>query len=382
MAPAGNVRAYGRLSWGFRLESNKQNRGEFHVELPINVLMLHRDPGRHQYFSRTESREPFFDTVAKAWIITDSAQCRELIGSSKLHPATYAEDYKVLEQRLGLDFSSLSFAFAHIPICLHGDRHARARRRVSEFLASRKAALNARIPDAVATHFNAFRREGRVEIMKDAILPLVLDIISTVIDIDISDVDCQNASLVFDKSISVNKRRNVAAEIATLRDLISGHLGPNASEDDIGMRLALLVLGKDALIGTLGESLHRLLEANPGRRLTDIEYPDFPPETGVPFIERVVVNPFMLAAKNFALGDRVRIFLQTFAYEGEPRSRTNFFGAGPHACLGRPVSLEIWNAITALLSAVPLYATVLSYAARTSDYVFACPEHLQVELRQ
>src|SRR6185312_17235704 len=105
-----------------------------------------------------------------------------------------------------------------------GDRHARARRRVSEFLASRKTALNARIPDAVATHFNAFRREGRVEIMKDAILPLVLDIISTVIDIDISDVDCQNASLVFDKSISVNKRRNVAAEIATLRDLISGHL--------------------------------------------------------------------------------------------------------------------------------------------------------------
>jgi hypothetical protein len=342
--------------------------------------MLHRDPGRHQYFSRTESRDPFFDTVANAWIITDPAQCRELVGSSKLHPATYAGNYKILEERLGLDFSSLNFAFTHIPLCLHGDPHARARRRMSEFLASRKAALNARIPDAVATRFNAFRREGRVEVMKEVVLPLVLDIISTVIDIDISGVDCANASLVFDKSISVSRRRKAATEITTLRDLISRHLGVNASDDDVGMRLALLILGKDTLIGTLGESLHRLLEANPGRRLVDIEYPDFPPETGVPFVERVVVTPFMLAAKNFALGESVRIFLQTFAYEGEPKSRANFFGAGPHACLGRPVSLEIWNAITALLSGIPLYATVLSYSARTTDYIFACPEYLQVDL--
>jgi hypothetical protein len=216
--------------------------------------------------------------------------------------------------------------------------------------------------------------------MKDTVLPLVLDIISTVIDIDVSAVDCPNASLIFDKSIGVNKRRRIAAEIATLRGLISSRLGVSGTEEDVGLRLALLILGKDALIGTLGESLYRLLEANSGRRLVDIEYPDFPLETGVPFIERLVVTPFKLAACDFAMGDRVRIFLQTFAYAGEPRSRTNFFGAGAHACLGRPISIEIWNAITALLSKVPLRANVVSYSARTSDYVFACPEHLQVEL--
>ena len=348
--------------------------------MPVNFLMLHRDPIRHQYFSRKQNLEPFFDTVTKTWIIANPSHCRDLIASNNLRPASYAEDYYALEQRLGIDFSSLTFAFDHIPLCLHGDRHLRSRRRASEFLATRRTLLSSCIPEAVGMHLDALRREGRVDIMKDAILPLVLDIISAVIDVEISAVDCLNASIVFDKSIGVNRRRKVAAEIATLRKLISARLGASATEEDVGLRLALLILGKDALIGTLGESLCRLLEVNSGRRLTDIDYPELPPETGVPFIERLVVNPFKLASCDFASGDRVRIFLQTFAYAAEPRSRTNFFGAGTHACLGRPISVEIWNTITAHLSEFPLRAHVLSYSSRTSDYVFACPRQLEVDL--
>lgn len=351
------------------------------MELPINFLMLHRDPMRHQYFSREESRDPFFDPIAKAWIITNPTHCRDLIASGNLRPASYEEDYKTLEERLGIDFSSMTFAFNHIPLCLHGDRHMRSRRRVGEFLATRKALLDTRIPEAVATHFDAIRRVGRVEIMRDMVYPLVPDILSTVIDIDVSAVNCSNASVIFDKSISINKRRRIAAEIATLRELIASRLGGDASEEDVGMRLALVILGNDALTGTLGESLYRLFRTNPGRRLADIDYPELPPETGVPFIERLVVTPFKLASYDFAIGDRVRIFLQAFAYAGEPRSRVNFFGAGAHACLGRPISIAIWNAITAFLSNIPLRTDVLSYSARNSDYVFACPEALQVELR-
>jgi hypothetical protein len=52
-----------------------------------------------------------------------------------------------------------------------------------------------------------------------------------------------------------------------------------------------------------------------------------------------------------------------------------------YTCLGRPLSIEVWKAITGLLSAVRLRTTVLSYARRDSDYVFVCPEHLEVELR-
>jgi hypothetical protein len=217
--------------------------------------------------------------------------------------------------------------------------------------------------------------------MNDVIVPLVHEFISLIVDIDISSMlDCHHASQIFDRSIGINKRRRIEAEIASLRKLISSRLKENATEEEIGLRIAFLILGKDPLMGTLGESLHRLLEENPGRQLIEIEYPELPAETGVPFIERLVVTPFELAGHEFMKGDRVRIFLQSFAYADNPGSRANFFGAGTHACLGRPLSIEVWKGIVAFLSTVPLRANVLSYAPRTSDYVFTCPEHIRVEM--
>ena len=351
------------------------------MELSVNFLTLHREPVRHGYFRAHAARDPFFDPVAKAWIVTNPAQCRHLISSSELHPASYEEDYRALNERLGIDFPGLRFAFSHIPLCLHGDRHVRSRRRASEFLAARRPMMSAQIPELIARHFGRLARAGRLELMADVIVPLVHDVISLIVGTDIgSELECRNASVVFDKSIGVTKRRRIDAEIAKLRETIASHLGEDSDEEDTGLRLAFLILGKDALTGTLGESLHRVLEDNPGQRLSDIDYPELPPETGVPYIERHVTAPFEFAGCNFAQGERVRIFLQSFAYQDQEASRTNFFGAGAHACLGRPLSLEIWKGIAAFLSTIPLRASLLTHVPRTSDYVFTCPEQLQVEL--
>jgi hypothetical protein len=80
-------------------------------------------------------------------------QCRQLIGSDKLRPASHIEDYGALNKRLGLDFLSLIFAFNHIPLCLYWDRHSQSRRRASEFLAARKPILTGRLSNMIAQHF-------------------------------------------------------------------------------------------------------------------------------------------------------------------------------------------------------------------------------------
>jgi hypothetical protein len=120
------------------------------------------------------TKKPYFDSATRTWIIANPFQCKELIVSSSLRPIAYAQDYAALQRRLGIDFSSLVFAFENIPLCLHGEPHARSRRRASEFLAARKASINARLPQAVATHLDVFRHEGRVEMMNDAVLPLAM----------------------------------------------------------------------------------------------------------------------------------------------------------------------------------------------------------------
>ena len=113
--------------------------------------------------------------------------------------------------------------------------------------------------------------------------------------------------MVFDKSIGARKRRRVEVDLGAMRQLIASALGSAAAEEEVGLRLSLFILGRDALLGTLGESLHSVLIDNPRRRLDDIRYPETPPETGVPYVERVVTESFMEGKVRFAAGDRMRI---------------------------------------------------------------------------
>ncbi len=343
-----------------------------------NFLTLHREDLRHEYFAGHAGAPPFYDAATQAWIVTDPLQCKELIASGKLRPATYSADYHALQARLGIDFSGMGFAFEHIPLCQHGDVHVGSRRRISEFLAVRKAQVQARLPGMVSANLAALASEGEIDVMQNCIVPLVQDMIAATTGIDAAVVaECSTVSAVFDRSIGIAKRRRIEAEIGILRQRIS-ETGETQTEEEVGMRLALLILGRDALTGTLGESLHRVFVDNAGKRLSDISYPELPPETGVPWVERQVLTPFHLAGCDFAKGDRVRVYLQTLSTSKENKTLTGFFGSGPHVCLGRPLSLDVWKEIVAFLSRVPLRVRVDSYSAKTSDYVFTCPQRLDV----
>src|SRR6266516_2012687 len=107
-------------------------------------LTFHRSPDRHQWYL-AEANRTIFDSVTNAWIITDPGCCERLLASPDARPATYSDDYAVLEKRLGIDFSNVLLAFLHIPMCLHEEEHRKARRRVAEHLAARRSDLSAGI---------------------------------------------------------------------------------------------------------------------------------------------------------------------------------------------------------------------------------------------
>jgi hypothetical protein len=266
------------------------------MDSAYNFLTFHRDEARHQYFSTRDGRDVFFDPRIKTWIVTDPSHCRQLIGSDNLRPASYVEDYRALSRRFDIDFSGLVFAFSHIPLCLHGDDHARFRRKASEFLAGRRAAVAARIPELTARHFRAFNRLGKIELMREVLEPLAHEYIGLIAGIEIDAAHCDQASQIFDRSSGLNKRIAMEAEIALLRELVASRLDKSATEEEVGLRLAYIILGKDPLKGTLGESLRKIFESNAGSKLSDIDFPEYPPETGVPFIERLVLETFNFGA--------------------------------------------------------------------------------------
>jgi hypothetical protein len=348
--------------------------------LDTGFLTFHRSPDRHERYLAGANRT-IFDTATNAWIITDPGCCARLLVSPHTRPATYSDDYALLEKRLEIDFSNVLLAFFHIPMCLHGEEHRNARRRVAEHLASRASDLSAGMIESLRVHLHPLQQEGEVEVVQQVLEPLILSVTEKITDIPaVIAADCRTVSTIFDKSIGPRKRQRIDAELGRMRAAIISKLGPSTSDEAVGLRLALAILGRDTLLGTLGESLYSIIAANQGRRLNEINYPPVPPETGVPYIERVAVKPFCDEETLFKTGDRLRICLQAFVYSKTPRDQARIFGVGSHLCLGKGLSLDLWNGITCALRKIPLYADIVFHDLRKDDYVFLCPSRLDLRL--
>jgi len=160
---------------------------------------------------------------------------------------------------------------------------------------------------------------------------------------------------------------------------VRSRLGPDADDDEAGMRLGLAVIGRDATIGTVAESLVRMFGAAEGQPLSALDYPKYAPQTGVPFVERIVETPMELAGVALEAGTRLRLVLQTYAL-GPPESHHRFFGAGAHACLGRPVSTDLWQALGVQLRQFDSRVRVVSYALDRRNFVFNIPRQFEVEV--
>jgi cytochrome P450 len=344
-----------------------------------NYLTIYRQAERDAFLVSARQSGPFFDRTTRAWIVTEPDLCREVLSNPVLYPAPALEHYRNMPSGLGDAFASVAFAFEHIPLSMHGERHTEVRRRASTFIAGRHQAIRAWAEEQLPRHLAAFARPGRVELMGEVIKPLVRQLFATLVDTDLPDrLALDHVSQVFDKSIGMSRRIGLEADMAPLEAHLRERLG-DIDEDEIGMRLGLLVVGKDALVGTLAESLSQVFTDNADTPLDQITFTRMPHRTAVPFVERIASGPVKVAGLDLAEGDRVRVVLQTYAH-GPVSEHHRYFGAGAHACLGRPLSLELWSAAVAILSKLTSRVRVLDYQLATDSYVFIVPARFEVEV--
>lgn len=345
-----------------------------------NYLTVYRQPERDDFLKSARVAPPFYDRAARAWIVVEPDRCRELLSAPGLLPAPALEHYRNMPSGFGEAFASVAFAFEHIPLSMYGERHAEARRRASTWIAARHQAIHAWAAASLPGHLEAFARPGRVELMAAVIRPLVRGLFATLVAVDLpGHLALDDVSLVFDKSIGMSRRVRLEVDMAALEAHLRDRMGPAASDDEVGMRLGLLVVGKDALVGTLAESLANLLEAHAGQPLGSIAFPKLPQRTAVPFVERIAMTALQAGGLDLAEGDRGRIVLQTYG-QGPAAEHHRFFGAGAHACLGRPLSIELWGAIAARLATLSTRVEVCRYELPLDSYVFNVPSIFEVDV--
>ena len=324
-----------------------------------------------------------FDKSLRSWVVIDPALAIEALSDDRFAVVDYAAATRALAEAGGVPLDNAAFALRHIPIASDGATHVENRRSAGQHLAAQRQDIERAVSDAVARNLSAFERPGELEVVGEVLIPLVNEIIGAIVGVEISpDEPASDTSRVFDRLLGLRRHQEIDRKIGNDRKRLRQQMWPNLSQSDQGTRLALWVLGYDATLGTLGESLRYCFETANGERLNAIAFPSNPPETGVPYLARIATEDCRLGGEAIRKGDRLRVILQTSAYSEDPKQQGRIFGAGAHACLGRPLSLEIWRLITEQLGTINLRLDYLDSALRDHDHLFACPEYLRVRLLQ
>ncbi len=350
----------------------------FQGEPPVRFIDFHRSPDRRGYFERQRSGISY-DPALHRWIIDSVSLATDVLGDPRFLTADY-EGVCAHMAKAGKPVENLALAYANIPLCHDGERHRTLRRSMSEHLAAKRKQMLPELGALVANHISPFGRPGKVEVMAEVLAPLVDDFMGRLIEAVIGDAKALAAlSPAFDHLMGERKMLQTDAEIAKVRATIQAGL-PADRQDAEGRHLALLMLGRDPLLGTLGESFRHVFEKESGKPLAGIEFPVMPPETGVPYIERLASEDCRLAGVEIVAGARLRILLQAYCYCEEEREHLRIFGVGSHACLGRLLALDLWRELTRQLVCLPTRVVFERAAPRTTDYVFTCPQSLHIEV--
>lgn len=298
-----------------------------------------------------------------------------LLQSPDFDVVDYAGRCRTLAARLGIGLEDILFAYAHLPLCLRGSEHLAKRRAVARHVASAQPALFAALPGLVRRHLAMLGQPGRHDVLNGAIRPLVRDVVAAFVG-ERHDTGAESLmSRVFSAGMGVAKRRRLNDEIAALRAAIAA-AQPELSAGDVGIRVALHILGSDALTGTLANSLAQAVadSSAAGRPLV---IGPAPTRTGVPFVDRQALRDTEHGGRAVARGDTVTARLDVFDGAGEDADR--MFGAGAHVCLGRPVSLRLWSEIRDFVNPLDSRVGLRAFVLRKDD-VFRLPDVFEIEV--
>ncbi|AZL59567.1 hypothetical protein EI545_12415 [Tabrizicola piscis] len=277
-----------------------------------------------------------------------------------------------LADRLKIDLSATLTVMRHLPLWIDGPQHAELRRKVAAFLAEDRAAKLARATTRIrhvvvrtlgtdgSEHVDLFR-------MVSEVVDLFMEEL-TGLPRPEGDPSCMPS--IFSSNLGVAARRRLEAMLKQ-QFVQANDLFPNEPIELHALRVGQFVMGRDALIGTLGLSLHHHLASLGEQKVNARRLPSIPTHTGLPAIGRISSFAQTVAGCPVSAGALIECRLDSLA--GRPAAdRRHFFGVGPHLCLGRPLSLALWECVADVLAELEIQLTTTEFALAQND-VFDIP---------
>ncbi len=304
---------------------------------------------------------------------TDFREIASILSNSDFETLPFSKTHSTIADHLGFDASEIIAALSSVPLAMRGDDHQKSRKRMAEIIAAAEPAAKRFIDEDMPALLHNLLRPGLHNVIEEFILPCSEALIAANIGVTPNMPDDSVISRILSPSIGIAKRKRMNKEIAELRQALTRDM-PDRNELEVNDRLALAILGTDALRGTLSQSLHAYFTEAPNSK-----DPSTPPRTGLPHIVREVTAERELFGQHCPVGSLVSADLVAFNDSAQSKERIRFFGFGAHTCLGRRMSLMLWRKIIETLEPAAVLPEVRSYKLRRDD-VFAVAEEFIIEV--
>lgn len=310
-----------------------------------------------------------YSEALKCWCVFSPEWVQRLLLSTDAGVTPYAEQLGPLTRRPELDLSGALRVLPHIPLANEGVNHATGRQAISKFNNATYGDRLARLAAALAGYVAVLEVPGQIDLTRHFFHP-VIEAITRLPNEVTPQPSWPGPSQLFDRFLSLNRRKQVYERINQLYAEGTDH-----QLDHLDQRVALHILGYDALLGSVQQSFLKVVQAHPGTSLNRIDWPDQMPASAVPTVERVATRDLTIDQQTVRAGERIRLYLDTA--EGSPDL---FFGGGRHKCVGMGISQKIWQAFADVFRQARCTVRVLEVHYPTSDFVFNCPNQLLVDL--
>ncbi|MEN0000485.1 MAG: hypothetical protein AAF940_06335 [Pseudomonadota bacterium] len=333
----------------------------------MSLITEHND--RHQ--SPGVSQGVWFDDALSVYVTQDLSVISAILRSPDWVVAYREPVDRILgDTMLGAQtrYDTTRFAFENLPLANEGDRHSQLRRAFALRLAAHREELEVSLPGVLAPMVDQALSKPSADLVGEIVLPLVRHILQVYGAPEHVD-ETVSVSQVLDPLISLGRRQRIEKSLTNMRaDLAAA--GDGLTEAEIAQGLSFQILGGDSLAGSLSASLFAVLDAHPGWRLCDIDWPEHIAGTGVPYIARRCTRAMRVNAYDFEEGAFIRLYLRQFAGLARKANAETVFGIGRHVCPGKNISLRIWAIMADVLARRAESVRVRSYRWRSSDYVF------------
>ena len=294
----------------------------------------------------------------RAWLVADPELMGDLLRAPDMALPSIDGLVSHIELRSGKSLTSLRRAANMIPIMHSGETHAALRRALAIYLAEKAEAAVTALPPMVATSLERLQIKGEVDIHHDVVAPMLEQFISFLVG---QPVPQEILTLRLDLILNHSKSPSLVMELdrcfaAAFRFLESDC----KNERELACKICCITFGAETLMMMLVESI---LSAVGNAENGPATLPDFPPETGVPLTWRHASKDILIGGCPVRAGDTVKLRLQAAAYSDKPAIKNLIFGAGSHSCVGKQISLMLWEHFSVAFNAMQLHATSGVYDA-------------------